>query len=181
MCYREENIFKQTEVPNLLTVLLSIPHNKLPWSQYRTKANHPRDIQIFPKLSQNPSWQKCKCVPSYKTVFSVLVSRRRIKFWNHWKPKKRTRYHKRDLRCSWCHECHNQWCFKVIKFLAATSKLNNYLKNYTTNVYRVLRGLCRDSLLWGNPVVFTDCWEILKLSWGFPAICKCYRVYPQHT
>ena len=32
---------------------------------------------------------------------------------------------------------------------------------YTANVYRVLRGLCRDSLLWGNTVIFTDCGEIL--------------------
>ena len=32
---------------------------------------------------------------------------------------------------------------------------------YTANVYRALQGLCRVSLLWGNPVIFTDCEEIL--------------------
>ena len=37
-------------------------------------------------------------------------------------------------------------------------------KYYTANVYTVitaLRGLCRFSLLWRNPVIFTDCGEIL--------------------
>jgi hypothetical protein len=70
---------------------------------------------------------------------------------------------------------------------------------YTANVYRALQGVCRFSLqylwkravrttekpdtpqrerlcmLWGNPVIFTDCGEILQLSWGLPAICKYYR------
>ena len=32
---------------------------------------------------------------------------------------------------------------------------------YTANVYRVVRGLCRHSLLCGNSVIFTDCREIL--------------------
>ena len=34
-------------------------------------------------------------------------------------------------------------------------------KVYTANVYRALQGLCRFSLLWGNPVILTDCREIL--------------------
>ena len=33
---------------------------------------------------------------------------------------------------------------------------NNGTLTYTTNVYRVLWGLCRDFLLWGNPVIFID-------------------------
>ena len=32
---------------------------------------------------------------------------------------------------------------------------------YTVNIYRALRGLFRFSLLWGNPVIFTDCGDIL--------------------
>ena len=36
-------------------------------------------------------------------------------------------------------------------------------------------------MLWINPVIFTDCREILWFSWGFYAICKYYMVYPQHT
>ena len=52
---------------------------------------------------------------------------------------------------------------------------------YTANVYRALSGLCRVSWLWGNTVIFTDCGEILQLLWGFPSVCKYYRVYPQHT
>ena len=53
--------------------------------------------------------------------------------------------------------------------------------DYTANIYRALRGLCRVSLLWENPVMFTDCEEILKSSWGFPAIYEYYRVYWQNT
>ena len=36
-------------------------------------------------------------------------------------------------------------------------------------------------MVWGNPVIFTDCRKILQLSQGFPPICKYYRVSPQHT
>ena len=38
----------------------------------------------------------------------------------------------------------------------------------TANVYRALQGLCRFSLLWGKPVIFTDCGEILLIIMGFP-------------
>ena len=34
-------------------------------------------------------------------------------------------------------------------------------------------------MLWINLIIFTDCGEILKLSWGFPAICMYYRIYLQ--
>ena len=51
---------------------------------------------------------------------------------------------------------------------------------WTANVYTALQGLYRFSLLWGNPVIFTDCREILQLSWGLPSICKYYRVDPHH-
>ena len=37
MCYQEENVSKQIEIPYFLTVLLSIPFYKLPWS--RPKKN----------------------------------------------------------------------------------------------------------------------------------------------
>ena len=73
----------------------------------------------------------------------MLVSRRRIKFWNHWRPKKQTRYHKRDLRCPWCNKCYNQWCFKVIKFLCSNfkieiiiKKLLHWLVDYNKTIYQ---------------------------------------------
>ena len=33
MCYSEENISKQIEIPSLLTVFLSVPLKKLPWKR----------------------------------------------------------------------------------------------------------------------------------------------------
>ena len=69
---------------------------------------------------------------------------------------------------------------KGSKIVAYHCQLHHWKEVHCKHL-RALGGLCRFSLLWGNPVIFTDCGEILWLSWGFPAICKYYRIYPQHT
>ena len=79
-------------------------------------------------------------------------------------------------------------CFRLVFFYVFMIKMNEKVDSlyilgsaqkrciiYTANVYKALWGLYRFSLLQGNPVIFTDCGEILKLSWGSPAICKYYN------
>ena len=68
------------------------------------------------------------------------------------------------------------WCLFAIRLiLGLYYKIRIRQLRYTANVYRALWGLCRFSLLWGNPAISTNCREILYLSLqsvnvtGFPS------------
>ena len=73
VCHWEENISKQIEIFYLLTILLSITLNKLPWSTPRNFVMwHPTHCRLLVLMAVNENISWTKCIQIYVQFWEIM-------------------------------------------------------------------------------------------------------------